>query len=1288
MKLRQVVRWAGLLLLSIAVTAFWLHQAEPRQAATPSSGTNQLSNAPRPGSLRASPRPAEPLFARFNDWVESYAAAAPAMRTALESEGAALAVERRAALKKLIQTDPQRALELAAPIAVRRVLPQAIRAQLEERVSGRGELALMAALPEPGREREVRPNFRTASIGGTQYEAFVYGRRLNYSTVRNVSLSGITIDGLMAVNDPPARVMELEEIAELRSKQDEALCIVSKEPAISKGQDVAVDVGGEAIFLCEGAHIDDLNRRLIAAEGLENPVGMAGDEPLPDAYTEGVKRLIFIRVDFSDLPGAPFSDAAGMTLLTNSANYWADASYHKTLVNLAESDLTPTFRLPNTAAHYGTNNFYNQLRSDARAAATAAGYNMANYEFDIICIGPVPGFGWGGLGYVGATGSWIRNTSSTGTTMHELGHNLGLNHASFWDTSGQSVIGPGTRIEYGDNFDTMGSGGSGRPHHARYRARLNWLTASDWLTLTSNGVYRLNAYDVTNSVGIRAMRIIKTSVNATNSYWLEYRQKSTATKWQTNGVSLRWAGNGNQHSQLLDTTPGSPYGKDDCAVVIGRTFSDTVSGIHITVLGKGGTTPESLDIAFNRGAFPANLPPSLTIAANTNATPGVQVQFTATASDPDADALAYYWDFGNGDFGTNNATVRYTFATAGEYVVRCTASDMKGGTTTDSLIVRVGAPNTYRISGRIARADGTPIQDVRVFASSTRVTYTDSDGTYNLVGLPAGSYSMNAVLEDYAFTHPAFSNPVTVAPNAANIDFIGGDPGGENLLALVPAGAEWKFLDNGSNQGTNWIGTNFNDLAWNSGPAQLGYGDGDEATVVSFGTNSGNKYITTYFRHEFYIEDPTDFATLTLGLMRDDGAIVYLNGREIARENMPASGVIYTTRALATVDNAAESEFFESSINPTFLQPGTNLIAVELHQSSSTSSDISFDLFLNALAVTNLPRGVFITSPGNSTVIAPTNVLFSANASAGPTGSITRVEFYQGANFLGQDTTLPYSIVWSNPPVGIYALTARAYDNLGRAMTSTPVNLTVSALLVSRGSFWRFLDNNTQPAGWNTEGFNDAAWGNGRARLGYGGDGEITTVSFGPSGTSKYITTSFRRWFNVPASLSVSSLVFRLQRDDGAVVYLNGVELFRSNMPDTPVSQGTLATATVNAPDETTFFETQITAPPIHAGASNLVAVEIHQSQPDSSDLGFDLEILAAGSLADPPPGLTATPSGANVVLSWPAPAAGWNLYSATSLAPGATWSPAPETVVPGGGQNTVTVTKGSAARFFRLRRD
>src|SRR5467141_1189505 len=76
---------------------------------------------------------------------------------------------------------------------------------------------------------------------------------------------------------------------------------------------------------------------------------------------------------------------------------------------------------------------------------------------------------------------------------------------------------------------------------------------------------------------------------------------------------------------------------------------------------------------------------------------------------------------------------------------------------------------------------------------------------------------------------------------------------------LVPAGSVWKYLDNGSDQGTAWVAPSFDDSAWASGPAQLGYGDGDEATVVGFGPDPNNKYITTYFRRAFTVANPTAY---------------------------------------------------------------------------------------------------------------------------------------------------------------------------------------------------------------------------------------------------------------------------------------------------------------------------------------------------------------------------------------------------------------------------------------------
>ena len=163
---------------------------------------------------------------------------------------------------------------------------------------------------------------------------------------------------------------------------------------------------------------------------------------------------------------------------------------------------------------------------------------------------------------------------------------------------------------------------------------------------------------------------------------------------------------------------------------------------------------------------------------------------------------------------------------------------------------------------------------------------------------------------------------------------------------LIPAGAIWKYLDNGSNQGTAWRNPGFNDSAWASGPAQLGYGDGDESTEVSYGLDPSNKHITTYFRHSFEVSDPTAFQTLQIWLVRDDGAVVYLNGNEIYRSNMPTGTINYQTPAASAVGGDEESAWQHSAIPGTALVAGTNVVAVEIHQANATSSDISFDFDL------------------------------------------------------------------------------------------------------------------------------------------------------------------------------------------------------------------------------------------------------------------------------------------------------------------------------------------------------
>ncbi len=163
--------------------------------------------------------------------------------------------------------------------------------------------------------------------------------------------------------------------------------------------------------------------------------------------------------------------------------------------------------------------------------------------------------------------------------------------------------------------------------------------------------------------------------------------------------------------------------------------------------------------------------------------------------------------------------------------------------------------------------------------------------------------------------------------------------------ALVAAGSTWRYRDDGTNQGTAWRGVGFNDSTWSSGAAQLGYGDGDESTTVSFGPSSTNKYITTYFRRTFTVASPSALSSVELGLLRDDGAVVYLNGTEIVRSNMPAGTIGFTTRAASTTGD--ENGYTPYSVNPALFVAGTNTLAVEVHQADPTSSDLGFDLSLS-----------------------------------------------------------------------------------------------------------------------------------------------------------------------------------------------------------------------------------------------------------------------------------------------------------------------------------------------------
>lgn len=178
-------------------------------------------------------------------------------------------------------------------------------------------------------------------------------------------------------------------------------------------------------------------------------------------------------------------------------------------------------------------------------------------------------------------------------------------------------------------------------------------------------------------------------------------------------------------------------------------------------------------------------------------------------------------------------------------------------------------------------------------------------------------------------------------------------------ITLIDQGSQWKYLDDGSDQGAAWLANDFDDASWASGLAQFGYGDGDEATEISYAGEASAKSITTYFRKAFTLtESAIDGIGYVMNVLYDDGVVIYLNGIEVIRANMPSGPVSFQTLANAAVGGAAEDTFTTFSIDKTLLQEGENHIAVELHQASASSSDISFDLELKAFIESDNPATI------------------------------------------------------------------------------------------------------------------------------------------------------------------------------------------------------------------------------------------------------------------------------------------------------------------------------------------
>ena len=179
---------------------------------------------------------------------------------------------------------------------------------------------------------------------------------------------------------------------------------------------------------------------------------------------------------------------------------------------------------------------------------------------------------------------------------------------------------------------------------------------------------------------------------------------------------------------------------------------------------------------------------------------------------------------------------------------------------------------------------------------------------------------------------------------------------GDIATTVFNSSASWSYYDGIDAPDPLWMVSEFDASAWSVGDGELGYGDGDEATVLDYGGVSSNKTIAYYFRKQFSLSTVDDSSSLTLDLVFDDGAVIYVNGVELDRQNMAEGEVDHGTLALTTVNDKLQTIL----VPYTYLVAGENTVAIEVHQKSTTSSDVSFsaDLVSNQNNVGDIATGV------------------------------------------------------------------------------------------------------------------------------------------------------------------------------------------------------------------------------------------------------------------------------------------------------------------------------------------
>ena len=607
----------------------------------------------------------------FNEWSDKYISGGGGLL-----EGIKLAKARRSEMRKLISENPSKAISNQISQEKRQLLPDIIKDELEQLLYGRGIFeslsisrmvksshlsdvaaqyhGLDAGLSNLGDKNIiVQENIKKLIYDGITYNAHTYGVLSGLASRKNFLFSGIAIDGDLALDESPVRLMG--ETSKNSALSTGELSAEGEDPIsgeivnLTRGGYLA-EAGGNYYYLSKKEHAFKLGVKLMGAEaGVSPSPGQSNHiSDWEKQVAQGNKNVLIIRPNFEDDQAEPPSIAELENAMMKVNDFFVESSYGTLSFT---TTLTPTLTLPKSKLWYEQGG-QTLVKDSAIELAAMNGFDALEYDVIMIAIDDLPGPSYEGW----VVTSFGEGLFIKGGYVEAIARNIAAiligetKSADYWDTVApvkiepdpmsvdpptphsladlmgrDSIYGPGSMVYEMDMWSLMGGGN--RQFNTPTKHKLGWLSQSAVADVTESTTVRLYAFDVARLTegGAHALRIIKDEKVA---YWLQYRISNQRSRWspgedtfinalgeekQISSLQDQWSRNGLQLlmedsgslSKLLDASPGSAGLDVDSPLMIGRTFVEESIGLHVTPVAKSGSEEEVpwIDVVVNVGSF-------------------------------------------------------------------------------------------------------------------------------------------------------------------------------------------------------------------------------------------------------------------------------------------------------------------------------------------------------------------------------------------------------------------------------------------------------------------------------------------------------------------------------------------------------------------------------------------------------------------------------------------------------------------------------------------------------------